>query len=157
MASLLVVCFMFWSCAKPQVKGDGEEPSMEQVQSDDAMSRLDKLAESGKLETIYFDYDSYRIKQESQEVLQDVANWLKAKGETYIQIEGHCDDRGSIEYNLALGEKRANAAKRYLVDLGVPAKNVSIISYGEEKPAMSGADESAWSKNRRDEFVILTK
>ena len=74
-----------------------------------------------------------------------------------IQIEGHCDERGTIEYNLALGERRANSAKKYLISLGMPADQISTISYGKEKPLDSGHNEEAWAKNRRDHFIILSK
>jgi peptidoglycan-associated lipoprotein len=74
-----------------------------------------------------------------------------------IQIEGHCDERGTSEYNLALGERRANSAKKYLISLGMPADRISTISYGKEKPLDPGHNEEAWSKNRRDHFIILSK
>ena len=86
-----------------------------------------------------------------------VAEFLSSNPRTAIEVEGHCDERGTIEYNLALGERRANAAKRYIVRLGVDAGRLSTISYGEERPANSGSNEAAWSENRRAEFVILSQ
>jgi peptidoglycan-associated lipoprotein len=82
---------------------------------------------------------------------------IKKDSAAKVRIEGNCDERGSDEYNLALGEKRAKAAMEYLVTLGIPAERLSVISYGKEKPADPGHDEAAWAKNRRDEFVVLSK
>ena len=107
------------------------------------------------LAKIYFDFDSTSLSAAARDLLSKNAMSLKQKSEVNLRIEGHCDERGSEEYNLALGEKRAKVAKNYLVTMGLPAENVSIISYGKEKPANPGHDESAWSQNRRDEFVII--
>lgn len=107
------------------------------------------------LEIVYFDFDSYVLAPSAREVLYRNFRWLSANPGARVQIEGHCDERGSGEYNLALGEKRATAAMRYLLNLGVPAARLSFISYGEEKPAATGHDESAWRNNRRAEFVVL--
>ncbi len=112
---------------------------------------------SGDLKTIYFAFDSYKLSSEARTTLKQSAQYMKDNSGTTIQIEGHCDERGTTEYNLALGERRANAAKDYLVRLGVDSSRVSIISYGEERPVDPGHDESAWSRNRRDEFVVLSK
>lgn len=102
---------------------------------------------------VYFGYDSYILTAESRDVLQ--TNFKMLAGKPSIQIEGHCDERGSSEYNLALGEKRAKSAQNYLVTMGYPAEKISTISYGKERPAAKGSDESAWAKNRRDEFRIV--
>lgn len=112
---------------------------------------------SDDLKTVHFAYDSYKLTGESRNILKNSAKWMKDNPSATIQVEGHCDERGTTEYNLALGERRANAAKDYLVKLGVDAARVSIISYGEERPVDPGHDEGAWAKNRRDEFVILSK
>jgi len=107
-------------------------------------------------ETIYFDFDSYSVKAGELEKVRKLAAVMKASGSPVkIQIEGHCDERGSNEYNLALGEKRARAIQDALVAEGVAASNVTTISYGEERPAVEGQDESAFSKNRRGEFKKL--
>jgi peptidoglycan-associated lipoprotein len=107
-------------------------------------------------EKIYFDFDSYVLSQQARDVLSKNADLLKNKDTSLkIQIEGNCDERGSDEYNLALGEKRAKSAFNYLVTLGVPAERLSVISYGKEKPVDPGHDEAAWAKNRRDEFVVI--
>ena len=107
------------------------------------------------LEKIYFDFDSFVLSGQSRDSLSRDAKLLLKNGSAKVQIEGHCDERGSDEYNLALGEKRAKAAMNYLVTLGVPSSQLSFISYGKEKPADSGHDEAAWAKNRRDEFVVI--
>jgi peptidoglycan-associated lipoprotein len=110
----------------------------------------------GKLagfQTVYFDYDSAEIKEDSRSGLRSNADKLNAGNLGVVTIEGHCDERGSTEYNLALGERRANAVKRYLVDLGVPGNNLRTVSFGEERPAVQGHDESAWRYNRRADFT----
>ena len=107
-----------------------------------------------KLEKIYFDFDSSTLSDISRQTLTKNFETLKQNPLARIRIEGHCDERGSDEYNLALGERRARTAVRYLTTLGIPAERLSTISYGKEKPADPGHDEAAWAKNRRDEFVI---
>lgn len=106
------------------------------------------------LEKIYFDFDSSKLSDISRQTLTRNFETLKQNPLARIRIEGHCDERGSDEYNLALGERRARTAVRYLTTLGIPAERLSTISYGKEKPADPGHDEAAWAKNRRDEFVI---
>lgn len=106
------------------------------------------------LKPIYFEYNKSSIRPEYQPVLENISKWLGKRNETQLLVEGHCDERGTDEYNLALGERRALAVRRYLVALGVSADRVHTISYGEEKPAVPGSDESAWSKNRRSEFKV---
>ncbi len=107
--------------------------------------------------TVYFAFDDYTLNMDSQQQLQGMADHLKSTQSTVVQIEGHCDERGSIEYNLALGERRAASVKNYLVQLGIDAARLSTISYGEEKPAADGHDEAAWSKNRRAEFTVTNQ
>ncbi|MBT0663600.1 peptidoglycan-associated lipoprotein Pal [Geobacter pelophilus] len=109
------------------------------------------------LEKIYFDFDSANLSQEARDILAKNAELMKNEKAIKVQIEGNCDERGSEEYNLALGEKRAKAAEKYLVTMGVAADRISTISYGKEKPADTGHDGAAWAKNRRDEFVITSK
>ena len=109
------------------------------------------------LEKIYFDFDSTNLSEKSRTSLTKNAELLKKNPTAKITIEGNCDERGSEEYNLALGEKRAKAAAKYLTTLGVAEDRVAIISYGKEKPADAGHDEAAWAKNRRDEFVLQSK
>lgn len=109
------------------------------------------------LEKIYFDFDSASLSEKSRTSLTSNAAYLKKYPAVKITIEGNCDERGSGEYNLALGEKRAKAAARYLTSIGVAEDRIATISYGKEKPADPGHDEAAWAKNRRDEFVLQSK
>jgi len=101
-----------------------------------------------------FDFDRYNIRPDARDVLDSTAEWLKKNKNINILIEGHCDDRGTNEYNLALGEKRAKAAKDYLVSLGVASVRINTISYGEEKPLCTEQVEDCWQRNRRAHFVI---
>ncbi|MDD2733444.1 MAG: peptidoglycan-associated lipoprotein Pal [Desulfuromonadaceae bacterium] len=109
------------------------------------------------LERIYFDFDSANLSKEARDILTKNAAILNNEKAIKVQIEGNCDERGSSEYNLALGEKRAKSAMQYLVTMGIPANRISVISYGKEKPVDSDQNETAWSRNRRDEFVITSK
>ena len=116
-------------------------------------------SDSGKISglgSVRFDYDSSTLTTESRRQLAENADWIKTNKNT-VQIEGHCDSRGSVEYNLALGERRAKAVKTYLTSLGVESKRMTIISYGEEKPIASGDSEEAYAKNRRANFVPLAQ
>jgi len=103
---------------------------------------------------IYFGFDRYDLNSEARQSLVKLADWLLMHTEFEVTIEGHCDERGTTEYNLALGERRAEAAKAYVINLGVDIGKVTTISYGEELPVDPGHDEKAWSKNRRDHFLV---
>ena len=116
-----------------------------------------EVFESKLLKDIRFDYDKYDIRREDEEVLKENAAFLKKNPNMKIQIEGHCDERGTSEYNLALGERRANSTKRYLVSLGIASDRISTISYGKERPLDPGHNEEAWAKNRRAHIVVLSK
>ena len=105
------------------------------------------------LEAIRFDFDKYNIRSDAQSVLQKHSQWIKENNGVKVIIQGHTDSRGTEEYNMALGERRANAAKTYLMNLGISPDQLSTISYGEAKPADSAENESAWAQNRRDEFI----
>jgi peptidoglycan-associated lipoprotein len=102
-------------------------------------------------------YDSAKLNGDAKRMLESNANQIKDASSANITIEGHCDERGTIAYNLALGERRAKTAKDYLVSLGVSASRVKVISYGKERPFVTGHDESAWSKNRRAHFVVVQR
>lgn len=104
---------------------------------------------------IYFDYDSFDLSAQAKKVLAEKAAFLKVRPGIKVRIEGHCDERGTAEYNLALGERRAKAAQEYLVFLGVNAQRLTTVSYGEEKPVDPRSTEEAWAKNRRAHFVIV--
>ena len=117
-------------------------------------------SDSGKIEglqTVHFDYDKSSLKDAEKKKAQGNAAWLKAHANVNVQIEGHCDASGSIEYNLALGERRAKAVRDYMATLGVEASRLSIISYGKEKPIAQGDSDAAHAKNRRANFVPLAQ
>lgn len=117
-------------------------------------------SDSGKIDglsSINFEYDKANLTETAKKTLVANANWMKSRATTNIQIEGHSDNRGTIEYNLALGERRAQTVKNYIVGLGIAANRVSIISYGEEKPLATGDNEAAYAKNRRANFVPLAQ
>ena len=108
-------------------------------------------------ESIYFDFDKSFIKLEYRAVLQAKAEFLKDDPNIHIRIEGNCDERGTNEYNLALGERRANSAAKFLVSLGIPSDRIEAISYGEERPLALGHGGGAWTQNRRDDFTVIAK
>jgi len=108
-------------------------------------------------ESIYFDFDKSFIKLEYRAVLQAKAEFLKDDPNIHIRIEGNCDERGTNEYNLALGERRANSAAKFLVSLGISPDRIEAISYGEERPLASGHGGGAWAQNRRDDFTVIAK
>ncbi len=103
---------------------------------------------------VFFDFDKSDLKPEARKTIERWSAWLKQYPNVTVTIEGHCDERGTREYNLALGERRANAAKNFLTSLGVDARRVSTISYGKERPAVVGSNEAAWSQNRRAVMVV---
>ena len=106
---------------------------------------------------IYFDYDKSNLKSDARKNLDKTAAWLGKKPTVNIRIEGDCDERGTNEYNIALGDRRATSAKEYLVKLGVSADRLEIVSLGKEKPLDPGHSEAAWAKNRRDDFIPTSK
>jgi len=116
-----------------------------------------EIFESKLLKDIHFDFDKYDIRPGDTEILKENGTLLKKYSNVKIQIEGHCDERGTVEYNLALGERRANSTKKYLTSLGISPDRISTISYGEERPLDPGHNEEAWAKNRRAHTIILSK
>jgi peptidoglycan-associated lipoprotein len=105
------------------------------------------------LQPIYFDFDKSFVRDDAKAVMKANADYLKANPQVKVRIEGNCDERGTIEYNQALGQRRATSAKKYLTDMGISAKRISLISYGKEKPLCNQSTEDCWQKNRRDDFV----
>ncbi len=103
---------------------------------------------------VFFDYDSSDLKSEAQETVEKVAAWLQTYPDVTLALEGHCDERGTREYNLALGERRANSVRSYLLALGIDANRLTTISYGKERPSVLGSNEAAWTQNRRGVFVV---
>jgi peptidoglycan-associated lipoprotein len=137
------------------VMSEAEKAAAVQMIQDDARAREVEMQRMAfQSENIYFDFDSAELTPMAQDVLVRKAEWLRANPMASVIIEGHCDERGTAEYNLALGERRANAARDFVVDLGISDARVSTISYGEERPADMGSNEEAWAKNRRDVFVV---
>jgi peptidoglycan-associated lipoprotein len=146
---------------QPNLKTDGSDVAVQQRTTDSgtdikpADPGSDKTAAGvAAFETIYFDYDKFDLRADARAMLSKNAEaMLKTRTALKVRIEGHCDERGSAEYNLALGERRAKSAQQYLLTLGVQPDRLSVVSYGKEKPAVQGSSEEAWAKNRRVEFV----
>ena len=119
-----------------------------------AQNRKPKAAKTTEgLQKIHFDFDKSNIKSEFEPALKSNAAWMQSNSGSKVTIEGHCDERGSVEYNIALGDRRANSAKGYMKNLGVAADRMSTISYGKERPVCTQSNESCWWQNRRAEFV----
>ncbi len=168
LALLLVIPGLLFtvSCAKKAVKTDDSavtEPAPQPAPepAPQAKSDTDADAEAAmaarnmfQYEDLFFDYDSSELLSLAQEVLKRKAEWLLNNGGESAVIEGHCDERGSEEYNIALGDRRAESAKSFLIDLGIGATRMSTKTYGESRPVDPGHNEEAWAKNRRAHFVI---
>lgn len=128
------------------------ETQRQKAQMSDSKTAMSEL--QSRLKDVYFDFDKYDIREDAKPVLKEAsAGLIKNRGIKVI-IEGHCDERGTNEYNLGLGDRRANAVKDYLLSLGIPAGKIETVSYGEEKPVCSEATEDCWAKNRRAHFVL---
>jgi peptidoglycan-associated lipoprotein len=112
-----------------------------------------KSGAKADLKVIHFDFDKSNIRSDAEPILKDNAKWLTSNAGTKVTVEGHCDERGSVEYNIALGDRRANSAKNYMKNLGVAEGRMSTISYGKERPVCKEHNEKCWWQNRRDEFV----
>ncbi len=168
----LSLILMFNACGKKTAKvSPVQEPVVEKVEepttqvekpvlSEEEIFQQKSLEELNKdqiLKRINFDFDQYSIREDMKAILQANANWLLKFASVEVLIEGHCDERGTVEYNIALGEKRAEAAKNYLVSLGMNAAKIKIVSYGKNKPLVQGENEESYFQNRRDEFVITKK
>jgi peptidoglycan-associated lipoprotein len=132
-----------------------EEEARNRAAADASQKLIQDQVIAFESENIYFDYDRADLKPAAQATLEQKANFLQANTSYSVTIEGNCDERGTNEYNLALGERRADAAKKFLSALGISADRITTISYGEEKPIATGHNESAWSQNRRDEFKLV--
>ena len=173
LAFILVFTF-FAGCKKkvkevpppPQVK---EQPKVEKVEEpvvkepvlseeEIFMSKsLEQINKEKPLEMVHFDYDKYFVREDAKSVLEKDAAWMKKFKTVKVLIEGHCDERGTEEYNLALGEKRAKSAMDYLSSLGIPGDRMKIISYGKSQILAGGHDEASWQMNRRAQFTIIEK
>ena len=130
------------------------QPESERV-SESRSDLSERLNAQGILKRIQFDFDKYDLRPDALRTLDGNSERIKEYAQLRIRVEGHCDERGTVEYNLALGEKRARAARDYLVTRGVPAGRLRIISFGKERPVDPGHNEDAWAENRRAEFIFL--
>jgi peptidoglycan-associated lipoprotein len=147
--------------ATPVVEEIIEEPVTETIVSEEVVEELPadlaELNAQGYLADVFFDTDRYDLRPEARDKLTSNAAWLQQYPTVSILVEGHCDERNTREYNLALGERRANAVRDYLIFLGVDGSRIQTISYGEERPFALGNDEAAWQLNRRAHFVIVAR
>jgi peptidoglycan-associated lipoprotein len=145
----------------PEEKPAAVQPTEAELQKQkmEAALREKRLEEkqASEFKDIYYDFDKFNLKPEARELLRRHADWLLEHSNFDVIIEGHCDERGTNEYNLALGERRAASAMKYLADLGVEKKRLTTISYGEELPLDPGHNEEAWAKNRRAHFVVTPR
>jgi peptidoglycan-associated lipoprotein len=175
---IIMMVFLAFGCAKKYVKGTAETPAKEEAVTKGAGAPEKEVVEEGLYATkegkvgeeeiieagmagredvfkdIYFDFDRYDIRADARPVLDEIATWMNKNTDTNIIIEGHCDERGTNEYNLALGEKRAKATRDYLISLGVSPSRITIVTYGEERPQCTEHNEACWQLNRRAHFVV---
>ena len=151
-ALMLVIALAGSGCSKKQKTDEGAD-----VAADANLLGDSDSGKAGGLQTINFPYDSFTLTGESKAKLKANADLMKDKATVKVQIEGHCDQRGGIQYNIALGEKRANAVKGYLEELGVAADRITTISYGKERVLDARETEDAYAKNRRANFVITAR
>ena len=166
--SAILLLFVASCATKPKddadASGSGSSTSDSSVSTDDGTisetsgsgivlgSQEDLIVNVG--DRVFFGYDSSDLDSDALELLQDQVAWLKQNSQVSVTIEGHCDERGTREYNLALGEKRAQAVKNYLIGLGISPDRVSTISYGKERPAVVGSNDGAWAQNRRSVTIV---
>lgn len=156
---LLALALVSMSACQKKQRTDGDAEGSSAI-TDEAIAGDLADSDSGRamgLETVHYAYDSAVLDSKGKTTLKNNARILKDKSSVSVQIEGHTDERGGIQYNIALGERRANAARAFLIDQGVSANRVTIISYGKERPVDPGQDESAWAKNRRANFRVTEK
>ena len=152
----LFLMLVFSGCACPKKKAAGEMPTTEVAPVAEVKETPPppEAPVETALEPIYFDFDKSNLKPDATATLTKNAEWISKNPTAKIIIEGNCDERGTSEYNVALGERRATSAKQYLIKLGIAADRLSTVSYGKEKPICTEQNESCWCKNRRDDFKI---
>jgi peptidoglycan-associated lipoprotein len=169
--TVLVLAAVFNSCKKEVTTTPTKEEKVEKVEEgtpkvetpqlteEELFQRrtLEELNRMGYLKRINFDFDKYFVRDDMKPVLEQNAQWLLKFPTVVVTIDGHCDERGTEEYNMALGEKRAESAKKYMMNLGVPGERMKTVSYGKIKPLVKGVDEQSYFMNRRDEFTIIKK
>ena len=167
LASALLVFFLAACSTTPKDTADSSGSGSTSTSSDVSSNTENETTESASIEPgsqedlivnvgdrVFFNYDSAELDTDAQELLQDQVAWLKQYTDVSVIIEGHCDERGTREYNLALGEKRAQSVKNYIINLGISANRVSTISYGKERPAVVGSNDGAWAQNRRSVTIV---
>ena len=162
--TILAATLTLSSCASNKKKTDGvdggDQTSLDNGNNSGVSLELNGDSDSnraGALKTVFFDYNSAAIGGSTRDALNSNAEFLKTNASVKVQVEGHCDERGSVQFNLALGEKRAKSVRDYLVAQGVASNRISVISLGKEKPVSFGHDEESWSKNRRANFLVTEK
>ena len=155
----LVMIIGLSGCGKKKVKVIEKEPEkIEREKWDDSVAPEDRVYQIvDELETVYFDFDKALVKKEAKEILETNAQWLKDNPYEWVRIEGHCDERGTEEYNIALGERRAESVRKYYIAMGIDSSRIATLSWGEEKPADPRNNEAAWSRNRRAETLLRMK
>lgn len=168
---LTISLFALWGCPKkaevtasPETQNSGAATAAKTPQADTQPVRERESGATEQaspvqtgLQPVYFDYDKSFIRDDARQAMKSNVAWLKSHPAVKIKIEGNCDERGTREYNQALGQRRAASAKKFLTDGGIAAGRISLISYGKEKPMCSEGAESCWQKNRRDDFIAVNK
>jgi peptidoglycan-associated lipoprotein len=158
-----LVAFVAGACKPKNPPAPETKPAVEQPQPTKPEppkveeKPVKKTLQEVQFQTVYFDFDKYNLRPDAKSGLDSNYQLLKTFPDVVVKIEGHCDEKGTVEYNLSLGQKRAQSAQDYLTGLGIAANRISTISYGKERPAVQGNDEAAWSKNRRCEFRIISQ
>ena len=143
------------SPAAPGKSGEAKQEIVVPAQKNGAAAAQTSAAAIVALKDVYYDFDRYNIRPQDAEILKQNYGWFKGNTGMRVRVEGNCDERGTVEYNLVLGQKRADSAKSYLINLGVNSTLLDTVSYGKEKPVDQGHNEAAWAKNRRSHFVPL--
>ncbi len=168
-AMLSTIFILLAGCAKKELVSESSEQPQNEMKQEAAKPNVpvteekavqpasesgQKIAATAELKDIHFDFDKYNLRPEDRAILSTHADWLLKNADYKVKIEGNCDERGTEEYNMALGQRRADEAKEYLLNMGIAKKRISTISYGKDRPLDPGHDEEAWAKNRRDDFVL---
>jgi peptidoglycan-associated lipoprotein len=158
MSLILALGLVLSSCGSSSKKdSDSVDPSFSGMDERSQELRVNSDSDSGTagaLRTVYFDFNSAALTPAARTALQNNVDFLRNNPNVRIQVEGHCDERGGVQYNLALGERRARSVRDYMISMGIEARRISTISFGKERPVAFGHDESAWSQNRRGNFVV---
>ena len=160
---IILTSLVLWGCPKnsevtasPEAqKEHAAAPAAPAGSSEDAKERA--MAAEGGLQPIYFDFDKSFLRDDARSVMKKNAEWLKSNPKAKVKIDGNCDERGTVEYNQALGQRRAVSAKKYLTQMGVASSRIALISFGKEKPVCNESTEGCWQKNRRDDLVVVNR